>query len=80
MRGRIGRGEVHRKAAMREVHGNRRCQRSFADTAFTHQHDQAVAIGGDAFDQSGQIRRVEHGCVDPFGGCCRCCRGGQQLA
>ena len=44
--------------AMSQLHGDRGSHGRFADAAFSHQHHEAVAVGGYAVNQLRQARRA----------------------
>ncbi len=51
---RVGGGEVHAVAALHQAHGERGGDGGFAHAAFAHDHDEAVARGGEFVGQAGE--------------------------
>jgi hypothetical protein len=58
MGGGVGGGEMHRETAGGEFDRDRGGERRLADPAFAHQHDEAVAGGGDVVNQGGEAGGV----------------------
>ena len=57
----IGRGEVNRQPSVCELDGYRRRQCCFADAAFTHDHNQPMAISRNLVYQVAQAGRMNLG-------------------
>ena len=57
VRGRVGRGEVHREPAGRELHRHRRRHGGLADAALAHDHHQPVSGRGDLVHQRREGRQ-----------------------
>ena len=57
--GGVGRGQMHREAALGQCHCHRGRESGFTDTALAHHHDEAVAGFGDLIDKSRQPWKVD---------------------
>ncbi len=77
---RVRRGQMHRKAPVRQFHRDGGGQRGLADAALAHQHHQAVAVDGNAIHQRSQAWQVDVGLSAAIAGHRRRRRVHQQLA